>query len=422
MSKLKITVSKIEEIKPHPNANKMELIRTKGWWCCTGIGNFKLNDYVVHFPPETLVPEKWAIEWNITKTCEEVIVDNKKYYKISVPKLRGIRSFGFCIKPDEHNIGDDVTEYYGVLKYETPYIDKKYKIKKLSNLYKYNDIHQINEKNDMFKPDDEVVITEKIHGMNFCVGYIRNPDEENRYLYVSSSHNQRVPIEDEFRVTICKYIKMKFTFEFNTEHKSWLRSKLMGFVYGNKEKLYNKFIKVTRHPFNNKFSTALKSENLLHSLYQLAIKDTHGKLVSNYYKHGYLNDVLMYGEIYGNDIQDMDYGEDDVKFRIFDIRINGNYINYDDFIYVCEHHGLQNYKVNELFRGKFKDANLLEICSGETTMCKNTNKIKGSFKGKEGLVIKPVMESIYGSNDRKIAKFINPEYFVRKNPNRTEYH
>jgi RNA ligase (TIGR02306 family) len=420
MSKLKITVSKIEEIKPHPNANKMELIRTKGWWCCTGINNFKLNDKVVHFPPETLIPEEWAIKWTITKVCEEVIVNNKKYYKISVPKLRGVRSFGFCIKPDEHFVDDEVTEYYGVLKYETPYIDKKYKIKALPNLFKYNDIHQINEKNDMFKPDDEVVITEKIHGMNFCVGYIRNPESDNNYLYVSSSHRQRIPIEDEFYVTLFKYIKLKFTYEFNDVCKDWLSSKLMGYVYSRKK---SNFIKVERKSFSNKFSTAFKSENLLHSLYQLSIKDTDGRLLRNYYADGYCNDVLIYGEIYGKDIQDMKYGKyDTVDFRIFDIRINGQFVDYNTFDLICNTNGLNKYKVNELFRGKFKDVNLLELCSGPTTMCYDTTSIKEKFKGKEGLVIKPVVESIHGNNDRKIAKFINPDYITRKNENRTEYH
>jgi hypothetical protein len=55
-------------------------------------------------------------------------------------------------------------------------------------------------------------------------------------------------------------------------------------------------------------------------------------------------------------------------------------------------------------------------------MCYDTTSIKEKFKGKEGLVIKPVVESLHGSNDRKIAKFINPDYITRKNDNRTEYH
>ena len=63
-----------------------------------------------------------------------------------------------------------------------------------------------------------------------------------------------------------------------------------------------------------------------------------------------------------------------------------------------------------------------ELVDGPTTICK-AEDIKEVFKGREGIVIKPVKERydpIVGS--RTILKYVSADYHDRRNKNTTEDH
>lgn len=167
MSIFKVEVVKINNVTPHPNADRLDICTFEGmaYQVITAKGNFKPKDLAFYFPIESVIPEQYLDEFGI-----------RPYYskKLRAAKLRGIFSEGLLIPVSEKftgNVGDDYTEYFGVAKYEYPLPPKSmngdmearighYKFPSPENLKRYRDILQDGE---------EVVVTEKLHGTNFTV-------------------------------------------------------------------------------------------------------------------------------------------------------------------------------------------------------------------------------------------------------------
>jgi RNA ligase (TIGR02306 family) len=179
MSIFKVEVVKISSVNPHPNADRLDIASIEGmaYQVITAKGNFKVGDLAVYFPIDSVIPDQFLDKFGI-----------RAYYskKLRAAKLRGIFSEGLLIPVDANfngNVGDDVTEHFGVIKYEYPMprnmsgaIEShigQYKFPSPEHLKRYLDILQIGE---------EVVVTEKIHGTNFTVLI----DEDGTHV---SSHN-----------------------------------------------------------------------------------------------------------------------------------------------------------------------------------------------------------------------------------------
>ena len=58
MSNHKIPVVRIEEILPHPNADRLELIIVGGFQVVAGKGQFKIGDLAYYVPPDSVLPER----------------------------------------------------------------------------------------------------------------------------------------------------------------------------------------------------------------------------------------------------------------------------------------------------------------------------------------------------------------------------
>ena len=133
--------------------------------------------------------------------------------------------------------------------------------------------------------------------------------------------------------------------------------------------------------------------------------------------------VIVFGEIFGNGIQDMTYGCNAKDYRIFDIAVDQNYLDYDKMEnYVKKYNEFRLELVPLLYRGPYSLAKMDELVDGPTTICK-AEDIKEVFKGREGIVIKPVKERydpIVGS--RTILKYVSADYHDRRNKNTTEDH
>ncbi len=179
MSIFKVEVVKINSINPHPNADRLDIATIEGmaYQVITAKGNFQAGDLVFYFPIDSVIPDEFLDKFGI-----------RSYYskKLRAAKLRGIFSEGLLIPVDadfKGNVGDDVTKHFGVTKYEYPIPQNmsgdvefpigQYKFPSPEHLKRYRDVLQLEE---------EVVITEKIHGTNFTVLI----DEDGTYI---SSHN-----------------------------------------------------------------------------------------------------------------------------------------------------------------------------------------------------------------------------------------
>lgn len=129
--------------------------------------------------------------------------------------------------------------------------------------------------------------------------------------------------------------------------------------------------------------------------------------------------VIIYGELIGKGMQDLDYGYAEPTFRVFDIMVGGNYL---DWAYVksnCESMGITTVPV--LHEGAFSWCLVDSFTNGGSTL-QNPSVYQSSFKGREGVVITPLKETWSPVlNDRLIGKSISVDYEERKGKH-TEYH
>ena len=129
------TIAKIEDIRPHPNADVLELAIIRGWQVVVKIGEFQPGDLCVYCEIDSLMPERPEFEFLA-----------KYKYRIKTTKLRGQISQGIAfpisiipskwllytdkepeyidydevrpaIKIEE---GADVTDVLGIIKYDPP--------------------------------------------------------------------------------------------------------------------------------------------------------------------------------------------------------------------------------------------------------------------------------------------------------------
>jgi len=125
-----------------------------------------------------------------------------------------------------------------------------------------------------------------------------------------------------------------------------------------------------------------------------------------------ITSVILYGEIYGTGIQDLKYGEAKPRVRFFDIKVNGVYESYREFLYDCDIIGVESMPV--LYRGKFDFDKIIELTEGDTV-------VSDTKQMREGLVIRTVFEQFSEELcDRKVLKSISEKYLLRKKG--TEYH
>lgn len=123
--------------------------------------------------------------------------------------------------------------------------------------------------------------------------------------------------------------------------------------------------------------------------------------------------VVLFGEIYGPGVQDLHYGENRAGFRAFDLAVNGKYVDYDEKVRVCQNFGVETTPL--LYRGPFSLDKVYEFTDGPTTLC--APEKCGKFKGREGVVIRPVKErhsELLPDFGRVILKSVSVDYLERR--------
>jgi RNA ligase (TIGR02306 family) len=371
MSSLIVEICKVVKVEHHPNADKLDVVQIKGWNCIVGRDQCKEGQLVIFVPPDAIMPQELIDMYKLTFL--------KKNGRVDTIKLRGVVSQGLVLDPlplvlqkkIDVKEGRDVADVLGIVKYEPPEPSfqgtsvKQVSRKKSNPLFDvYTDIQNIKHYPDIFKNEDEVVVTEKIHGTNFRVGKLIRPT-----------------------TTLWQRIVAKIFGKYE-------------FVYGSHR------VQITNHGAGRK------------SFYST---DVYGYIAKKYNLAEIIpEDYILYGEIYGTlpsgkKLQEnYDYGRtDDVEVVFFDVKYKGQYLGWEEFRSICFR--LQLPTVPVLYRGDygFVKENAKRFVEGESVL----------FPGqaiREGCVIKPVREQIQLPLGRKILKCINPEYLLLKN--NTDFH
>ena len=356
MSKLIVEVCKIAEVINHPNADKLDILTVKGWKCIVGRNQYHSGELVIYCPPDSIIPpdlvEKYKLEFL------------KKNGKVGSIKLRGELSQGLILDiptpmGDSWKEGLDVALMMGITKYEPPEPEYSLKTGQVAkknkhnpNFSKYTDIENINNFDKIFEEGEEVVISEKIHGCNF-----------------RAAHLPIVP------TNLWDWVRYLFGQRYE-------------FIYGSR-------------------GVQKKWTNIHKGFYK---EDVWGKIVNRYNMKEWMpKDYTIYGEIYGDGIQDLTYGlKGDINLFIFDVKYKDKYLNFNEFIKFnrecLELHGINHVPI--LFLGNYADGLRIEMSKG--------NSIIYHSQIREGCVIKPLIERENRCLGRVILKSINPDYLTRK--------
>jgi RNA ligase (TIGR02306 family) len=353
MSDIYVSVERIESISPHPNADKLEIIKILGTQTLAPISQFQPGQLVIFFCPDMILPEPVAIGLGVKQYL-------KSGNRIAATRLRGTPSYGFIQQVPEPllkaAVGTDVSDYYGAVKYNPPIRSgalrgNQAKIRgKLMNFPEYTTIQHHWKNHNVIPEGLPVRITEKIHGTNSRIGLIKIDGE---WQFVGGSHH-------------C--VKNQFS---NECHYSDLADEVEHNVYWE----------------------PLQYENMLHMLTDCCDE---------------ANEVILYGELFGPGVQDLDYGvpSGQLGYRVFDMMINGQYVDWDVLETWCNVYEVELVPI--LYVGPFSLDTLKELTYGPTTFnpcCK--------FKGREGCVVTPLVEQI-GHIGRVILKSVSADYLDRK--------
>jgi len=353
MSDTPVEIVRVTRVEPHPNADKLDIAKVLNTQFITQKGNLKANDLVVYFPPDMLIPEDVAKALGVDTYLKHAVMPGefvKTQCRIGAIRLRSAASFGFGLPLDNEyvaemlgdrkvEVGDDATDLFQAVKYQPPVQFKGGgdTMRQPGAFHKYTSIQHYYRNANAIPNRLPVRITEKLHGTNSRVGYVRDNGPE----FMCGTHYRRV-----------------------------------------------------------------KGEN---SVYWTPLTDDM-KAMLDFISINGAYDTIVFGEIYGQGVQKMDYGTVKGKgYRVFDISVNGEYLDWAEVKSYCELFDIETVPV--LYEGPF-DPTLLEgLTSGPTTMA-DADDINCKFKGREGVVITPLVErhsDVLGG--RLILKSVSPDYY-----------
>lgn len=361
MSTLLVEVVRIGDICKHPNADTLSLTTVKGWNCIIKTGQFQPSDLALYVPIDSVLPGAMVEEHQLEYL--------KNGARVRTVKLRGVLSQGLLLAlPEGHRFreGDLVAEALGITKWEppapsyqgAPNMAKATKNRPNPNFTRYCDPENIKNYPTVFNGGDVVCVTEKIHGTNARFGNIKRAAPKG------------------------------------------LWQRLIRFFFGRWMGEYE-FAVGSRNVHLTGDNPQFYEDNIYHQIAKrYNLKDILPK------------DVTLYGEIYGDKVQDLTYGltngQMDVAF--FDMKVGDKYVRWQEFLDFCYQHRLPH--VPLLYTGFYTEGLLAEHTSGKSLLAPKQMR--------EGCVIKTTTEENDIHIGRKILKSVSEEYLLRKDG--TEYH
>jgi RNA ligase (TIGR02306 family) len=114
--------------------------------------------------------------------------------------------------------------------------------------------------------------------------------------------------------------------------------------------------------------------------------------------------VILYGEVYGQGIQAYNYGERKINFRAFDLLLDGKYVDYATFKSLCDRHQVE--QVPLVYEGAFS-LDVIKLHS-------DGDSLVGGNHGREGVVVKPIVERDHPKSGRVILKYVGDRYLFGK--------
>ena len=355
MSSKKAEVVQIDRIDPHPNADRLEIVRVYDYTIVVGKGEFKPGDRAIYVPVDMVVP--------LTENWKWLHDDKPKNCRVKAKKLRGIVSYGLIVplQCEDWATGQDVSGEMGIVPYTPPEPKaqtnyRRYK-EELNALPKYTDIENLQRYPGVLIPMEPVYVTEKIHGCNARFGWIDGK------WYVGSHRIVRRAVADRLGPLRQAY--------------RWLR----GWKEDVPPDIWWKVAK------------------------QYGLKD----------KLKQFPGLVFFGEIYG-DVQDLRYGcrSGELRLAIFDIHGPRGYWSWPEVVVLCDYLGLPIVPTISPVARLMDGRRVPTPAYSFDSLNEGPSLVPGANHLREGCVIRPINERYDGRVGRVIFKLINPDYLVRK--------
>lgn len=375
MSSFAVTLERIT-VRPHPNADRLDLARVGLFDAVIGKDQFKTGDVVIYIPEQAILPEEIIIKLNLVGK-----LNGKAKNRVKAVSLRGALSQGIVAPLTLLNVFPEALSADGVMdalltvdkeQLSTFDFSSALQVEKwqpevpihmsgdvvgASELLPWIDIENIKRFPDIFSQGDKVSVTEKLHGTCTLATVVFNAEKEIEEVMVTS--------------------------------KGFAEKRLV--LVENENNLYWRAV--------NGYPVREMAAALANAVEGVA-------------------SVGIYGETYGAGIQDLSYGATRAGlpgFAVFDAYIKltngeGFWVTSKEVNASAEKVGMPAVPV--LFEGAYDIAHVASIASGKEQMSGTEANIR------EGVVIRSAHEEnwidAFGNGHRKIAKFVTEEYLTRK--------
>lgn len=403
MSNFECKVYRVDFIEEHPNADRLDIVHIKGFTCIAnkledGSPRYKRGDLVVYIPENALLPQ-WMMV-NLGLWDEERLkgkLAGSEGNRCKAIRLRGIYSEGI-LYPVKMNVefvdmdtnkktyndmleyytddgkrpawasvkeGNDVKDLLGVTKYEPPVPQHMAgECFGAGDIFYHYDIDSIEKYPEILHENEEVYITEKIHGTQTRIQFTLEPYKDNDECFVKETSNGH---------KLYVYIASKGLGDQGICFKN---------VSSNDNNVYVM-------AFNDYF------------------KDYQLEYIWNLLHFDDISKITFFGETFGN-TQDLHYGvkpTEHNKLNFFDVALDNKFMDYIPFVRLISELCLP--RVPELYVGPYYMDKVVELTDGKSVY--DINQIR------EGCVIKPTHERIDNEIGRVILKSVSQDYKLRKN-------
>ena len=350
-----VKVVTLSNVQRHENADRLDVAQVAGYRCVVLRDQFQAGDPVVYIPEGSIVPQALLEEMGLWDAeAGKGKLAGPQGVRLKAARLRGVVSQGLVLAaPAGLDVGDDVAEHYGITKYvpEIP-TNMAGQAAPTHGLTPAYDVENILSHPDALETGTSVVYTEKLHGTLASYGYIpslANPALINGNVIVASKG-----LTGNMSFTDCP------------------------------ENTNNLYVRT--------FREKLQNTGIWDRVEQMAGEEP----------------LIIFGEIFGRGVQDLDYGLTKEKaYRVFDIYRGeypmGHYLDFPELKATVESLGLEMVPV--LYTGPHSEQTLLEYRDGRET-------ISGSH-AREGIVITPLQETETFELERVKLKAVSPDHMFR---------
>ncbi len=180
-------IVKVIKVTKHPNADSLSIVITSvgDYPIITKLNEYQPGDMAAYIPIDSVVPDTQQFYFLCPKHDGNVVPKfelgsvPERYRRIKAKRLRGVYSQGILVTPPaNYNIGDSVVDYFGLTKWleeeedNIPGLTKEKQArgetekKPVGWTIPYYDIEVMRKYVDRLRDDEEIGLTEKIHGAN----------------------------------------------------------------------------------------------------------------------------------------------------------------------------------------------------------------------------------------------------------------